>query len=576
MSYVPAQRDLQPNESGPNSSFIDAYVARTSLSTPHEGPVPDDDATLGRVIRKVLNALIPQTFMTDATIRITPPSHVALPAILVRHFFEFTVLLAVCLIFRHFDQHRTAIIGIWCIGTLLLAAMLRSLAKEDTTLFFFKLEKPLTALAFPVLFFFVYWQSALEGIRWALAGYLLYAMLAFPSGDFGANLARRALRLAAAIGLAFCLPDFQTLIDHRIAASAFVILVGNFVLLLPIPFAMQHWFAAQRYAVLEDIRSYGPDAPIYYGNARAVLSGIFALFVATGTAVACAICFLLSLSNFGPDWDWTVHAVTAVLWFVAMLVFGFVNRVFSYPKSLQWSTVNDWNFGYATWRALAAWMGHDPPLKIPAVFQFQRPWSVRSVRVGLVSCALGLNSLITLLILTPTIESFLTQVKVPFVAQDEGNRPEAVSQSDTVVLCPTASERYEETLRRRPFSEAVISQPSGSLTDNEAIHEFLHSQQSDSPVQFSDPQPKPEQMLSPPAPRQELAEVPLWNRLGVFAAAIFIAALAPPAILFAMLCACWGPLFLAYNNHFELFDEDIRPPILTFSLKATRKRWLSA
>lgn len=541
MRFEPTRRELVPSEPEVNTEFINDHISESGDEGVDER-VPDSDATFQQLVRSSLNAAFPRSPALDVTVRSGRPSQIAFVATSVRHFIEFTLLLVYLQLLQFFDHHQANMAGSWAIGAFIFSAMFQSLAIDDTSQFFLQVKGAIPTIGTLMLFLFMFEKSYAEAFYWSVAVYFLVLLVSCPTLTLAETAGRRAMRIAAALALVNMLPDAQTMFEHRYLVSFVVIFVANFVLLLPIPFAMQHWFAAQRYTTLEEVRSYGPDATVYEGNRTALMAGILSFVLATGVAL-----FAVLMAEF------RLHLFPQEHWSAALFFFfvqcGFVVNSIAFSWCVLRRKKRDARAAiasyYPTWRALAAWLSYEPELRIPAIFQFQRPWSERPIRVGLICCVLGINSIVTVNLLRPVLAEHVTAQYPTIDTSFLFDRPPTTVEPDA----------YPEETRWSP--------------------QIAYWER------FQPNEPYPPELLQPtvPVPNEPGTRpngppetITVQMRVAYFFFVTFLAVIVPPAILLFTLTATWGPFFAAYNEHFEQFADDVQPPLLSFSIRATKAR----
>lgn len=377
-----------------NHDFLADYLARTGEYDEDER-VADDEATLGRLLSRSLDAACPQTHSLDCAIRVGAPQHSALPALAVQHFVQFTLVYVLCLAMNAVHPALALKVECGCIAAVFALAAIGALAADDTTLFFHKVTEAFSLLAFVGIVLIASPSGVVEWVVTIVMTLALTTMLAFPFTVTGAELIACGIRLFWIVLLVYALPRtgaILTLAPHH-AATLFI--AANFIACLPIPAAIQHWHAAHRYAVLEDVRNFGPSAPLYQGNLREAFAGLLAYLGATSAAVFCGAIFVrfgVPLYSTTAQWQPDFCPLTRLLGaveataFLNFALFQIVaqNRMPSIARFLA--------SYYSTWRALTAWLSDNPPLSYPTIFQFVRPWSNRSLRLAVVAVALAANT----------------------------------------------------------------------------------------------------------------------------------------------------------------------------------------
>jgi hypothetical protein len=178
-----------------------------------------------------------------------------------------------------------------------------------------------------------------------------------------------------------------------------LLLFANYALMLPLVIAMQHWFAAHRYASLADVRIYGggadpvtqlgllPLTTVWAHGSAAIVAWVWSSVVgslltdAMGSRVDPSADYLRVIKCFG-----TVGALAFGNWLAMELLYhGRRPR----PRAFLHSY-------YTAWRALAAWLSYQPPIDHPAAFRFMRPWSGLALRVALVGVCLSFNAAVAI------------------------------------------------------------------------------------------------------------------------------------------------------------------------------------
>jgi hypothetical protein len=389
-----------------------------------------------------------------------------------------------------------------CIAAIVAMAGIAILAADDTTLFFHKVAEAFSILALVGIILVASPADLLEFLIAFAMTCALAVMLVFPFTLTVADLVICGVRLSFIVLLIYALPRTDALLALRPQVAGILFVAANFGVLLPVPMAMQHWYAAHPYAVLEDVRSFGPTAPLYWGNRREALAGLWAHLSAALVGTGCAFLFvrfgiaLYSMPEIRhPDF------ISLACLLGTVEVVAFINfALFALFVHRRLPTVGRFLATYySTWRALAAWLSSNPPLCYPTVFQFVRPWSNRALRTAVVVSALAVNSAFTVNWLTAwSVQAYQTT----FPGSSELKVPASV-------VPPSKLE----------------------------------------------------------APR---FDTKFWVTL--FTAAVFL----PPAIIFLMLHAAWGPSFQAFTERFETFDPQATAPLLTFSLGASLRRLLGA
>lgn len=508
------QRAYQPTESEVNADFLREYVRRSTLAGNGDERVADPDSTFGRLLNWVFNRHVPKVATTNATIRVGLPVLGAPIDLSIRHFFQITILLGFCYLLRGANPTIAFHVIAWCTAANFAMAVVGHFSRNDTTLFFRQLSEFLKAFAIVLLIVLLWHHSAPTKIIWALAGILLAIVVSFPYHPISAGGDRRCARLICTMLLLFAVPDLS------FVSTGGLLLVGclwcaNFFLLLPVPFALQHWFVAHRYATLDDLRNYGPGVGIHRGNCRAVLSGVTALVLAALTAWACS----KSITNSIAIQVCTPDASQLQLWSILRAI-GLVQAIafanwcaFDVAVHQRLSRpIRFFSSYYATWRAIAVWASPQFPLMLVTVFQFQRPWSTTAVRKGLVVCAMAVNSMLVIYAIGDWTAPYR----------------EAIA----------AVEQREMEARNLPTP----------LLDQHSL-------------KYSNEEQKP-------------PSTTLWNPLTstrYWLAVVGLTAFLPPTICFLVIHAAWGPTFQAFADRFECFEDDIIPPVLNFSLRTSRK-----
>lgn len=396
-SFNPIVRRIDPNKAETNGRFLRNYLNRTNKDVEDER-VADPDATAGSLIRWLLGSAFPRTHTLDCAIRVSSPDHAALPALVIRHFIQFTLVYLLCLVMKAIYPALALKIECACVVAIFALAGLLRLAADDTTLFFQRIAETFCFLALVAIVLVSAPADFIEVFIAIVMTIALAAMLTFPFVLNVNELTTCGIRLLLVIVLVYAFPRAGTTLSLPPVAAAALFLTSNFFALLPIPAGMQHWYAAHPHADLEDVRNYGPTAPLYWGNWRAALAGLLAYVAATLTALLLAVQFVrfgLPLYSTSTDVQPDFHSLTYLLG--ATEAAAFLNfSLFAIIVQHRLPSIGRFLASYySTWRALAAWLSNNPSFRYPTIFQFVRPWSSRSVRIAIVIFALAANSAFT-------------------------------------------------------------------------------------------------------------------------------------------------------------------------------------
>lgn len=401
-SFNPIVRRVDPNKAETNGRFLRHYLTRTNKDVEDER-VADHDATAGRLIRWFLGSTFPRTHTLDCAIRVSSPDHAAFPALVIRHFIQFTLVYLLCLVMKAVYPVLALKIECACVVAIFALAGLLRLAADDTTLFFHRVAETSCFLALVAIVLVSAPADFIEVFIAIAMTIALAAMLTFPFVLNVNELTTCGIRLVLVIVLVYAFPRAGTTLSLPPVAAAALFLTSNFFVLLPIPAGMQHWYAAHPYAALEDVRNYGPTAPLYWGNWRAAIAGLLAYVAATLTALLLAVLFVrfgLALYSTSTHVQPDFHSLSCLL--VTAEAAAFLNfSLFTITVQHRLPSIGRFLASYySTWRALAAWLSNNPSFRYPTVFQFVRPWSSRPVRIAIVIFALAANSAFTVNCLT--------------------------------------------------------------------------------------------------------------------------------------------------------------------------------
>jgi hypothetical protein len=389
-------RDLQPQKNEYNSEFLQDYIRRSTKGLSDELK-PDADASVRGLLGQLREWLLPDPPLTAATIRTEPPRHGAIGSLLVRHTFEFTLIFAIALGVQSYDRLLLIKLTGWCIFNGLTYGLLKAGSARDP-------ELPLGSVDwlwhFLGLVTFVPLVSDYSLIEQVVIGVLLLAfahLALIPWIVDGPSAVFKSASLFATALLVLGLAQLGAVAYHTPALLLLLLFAANYLLVLPFGMQMQHWFAAHRYATLEDVRRYSRLAErryqpfaIRWNGACTHVAILFAAFAASMFYFG-AICKVLTRS-YAAEFQYIPLIYVGLLTSLKIGLAAFVAHSIGMCKLPRVGRY----FGsfYVTWRCIAAWVSGDSEAAGPTAFRFSGLWSsVRARRRHLGAALANLSAL---------------------------------------------------------------------------------------------------------------------------------------------------------------------------------------
>lgn len=426
-------REYQPLTPDYNDGFVEAYIRRSQSGERPDGRIADSDATFGGIIAWCLSIWFPSSHALDASIRVGTPDHSAYFKLILRHAVEFTLIFAICWGVDAYGRGLLWGLTGWCVINFLLLGTVMSFAQQDPSLFFFRVAQCWGVFAVLTLIPVVQTYSGFEmaviaifavGLMWVV---MFHGIAGFPDA------VEKSVRLSVAAGLVITMSGFQLHPSKEALAPPVLWMIANYMLLLPLALNMQHWFAAHRYARLEDVRLYGRSAGVVAGRLDLLFAAARSHGSAFLSALMCSVMITLLLG------DLLDHRSSAGEHFRSLLIclvritgvaacHWIVTEV-EHHKRLP-APGAFFSSYYTTWRCLAAWLSYSPPLNHPVAFSFNRPWKSRSMRSAIVALSLTVNSALAVTVLSDWTGQYLDEPSV--VAGEANANPPIASKLERV------------------------------------------------------------------------------------------------------------------------------------------------